>query len=230
MSSPKHNIGSLKERSLHAALKKWYARAGDNLEEQVDGSIIDIVRGDELIEIQTRNFSALRKKFTKLLENHKIRLIYPIPVTKWIVRVSERGKELSKKQSPKKGKLYEIFDEMLYIPEFINHPNFTLEVLLVRVEEIRCADGEGSWRRKGVSIKDSRLVEVTDSVLFTDKRDFTDFLPPNLVRPFSNKQLAASMNITAYRARRITYTLRKMEAIEIVDKKGKTLLFDITDD
>ena len=40
----KHLIGTLGERSLHSALKEWYALPGDQLEEEVDGFHIDIVR------------------------------------------------------------------------------------------------------------------------------------------------------------------------------------------
>jgi len=32
-------------------LKQWYARPGDQLEVELDGFIVDIVRGEQLIEI-----------------------------------------------------------------------------------------------------------------------------------------------------------------------------------
>ena len=50
-------IGLLNEKPLHASLKQWYARPGDRFEVAVDGFVIDIVRDDLLIEIQTRNFA-----------------------------------------------------------------------------------------------------------------------------------------------------------------------------
>ena len=49
---PANQISTFNEKPLHAALKAWYARAGDRLEVQVDGFIIDIVRDGLLIEIQ----------------------------------------------------------------------------------------------------------------------------------------------------------------------------------
>jgi hypothetical protein len=42
---PARKIGTLNEKPLHEALKKWYARPGDKFEVPVDGSIADIVRG-----------------------------------------------------------------------------------------------------------------------------------------------------------------------------------------
>ena len=38
----KQLVGTLGEKSLHAALKQWYKQPGDILEEMVDGFFIDI--------------------------------------------------------------------------------------------------------------------------------------------------------------------------------------------
>ena len=69
----KHLIGTLGERSLHSELKKWYAQPGDQLEKEVDGFHIDIVRGSLLIEMQTTNFSSIKSKLNKLAEKHPVR-------------------------------------------------------------------------------------------------------------------------------------------------------------
>ena len=48
----KHQIGTLGEKNVHSALKAWYARPGDELEVEVDGFHIDIVRGQLLVEMR----------------------------------------------------------------------------------------------------------------------------------------------------------------------------------
>ena len=60
----------MNEYSLHTAIKNWYSLPGDKFEVRIDDFIVDIVRDALLIEIQTRNFSAIKKKLKKLLENH----------------------------------------------------------------------------------------------------------------------------------------------------------------
>ena len=70
-------VGLLNEKPLHAALKAWYAQPGDRFEANVDGSVIDIVRGEPLVEIQTRGFSALKRKLEKLVVSHPVRLVFP---------------------------------------------------------------------------------------------------------------------------------------------------------
>ena len=147
-----HLIGTLSEKSLHAALKDWYAKPGDRFEENVDGFHIDIVRHDLLIEIQTANFSSLKRKLATLTERHRVRLVFPIALEKWIVRMGSDGITLlGRRKSPKRGLVYHLFKELVSIPELIKKRNFSVEVLLIQEEEIRHDDGRGSWRRKGPS-------------------------------------------------------------------------------
>src|SRR4030042_3559057 len=106
--SERSNIGILNERSLHSSLKDWYSLPGDEHEVRVDDFIIDIVRDDLLIEIQTGNFSSIRDKLQHLTQTHQVRLIYPIPIEKWIVRASASGDGIiRRRKSPKRGKMAE---------------------------------------------------------------------------------------------------------------------------
>jgi hypothetical protein len=157
-------IGTENERSLHAALKRWYARPGDELEAKVDGYIIDIRRGRELIEVQTANFAAIAKKLRKLLKKYCVRLVYPIAEEKWITRTTESGEFIKRRKSPKKGKPIHLFSELIRIPDLLAEDNLTIEILLIKEEEIWCEDGRGSWRRRGVTVQDRKLLEVTGCI------------------------------------------------------------------
>lgn len=220
------------EGSLHANIKEWYSLPGDRFEVKVDGYIVDLVRecpGNELllIEIQTGNFPAIRRKLQVLLQSRKVRLIYPVAKEKLIVKLDSSGRVTSSRRSPKEGQALDLFNELVRMPDIINHENFSLEVLLVKVEEIRCADGKGSWRRKGVSIKDRRLLDVCERHQYNTSADFVKFLPNDLPRPFSNKNLAHSLGRSIHVARKVSYCLKKMGVIKEVGKKGNELLFEI---
>jgi hypothetical protein len=91
MTASSPHIGTLGERSLHAALKEWYAEQGDLLEREVDGYVIDIVRGDLLVEIQTQNFAAMKRKVADLTGEHPLRLVHPIAAEKFIVKYGPDG-------------------------------------------------------------------------------------------------------------------------------------------
>ncbi len=51
-------INTYNEKSLHAALKVWYAGEEGRTEVPVDGYIVDVVLGEQLIEIQTASFAS----------------------------------------------------------------------------------------------------------------------------------------------------------------------------
>lgn len=214
------------EKSLHSSIKQWYAVPGDRLEVKVDKYIIDLVREDSLIEIQTKNFSAIGNKLRELVKYNKVMLVHPIAIEKYIVTTETCEEVVSRRKSPKKGKLTDLFDELVRIPDLISKDNFILEILMTREEEIRCKDGKGSWRRKGISIKDRRLVEVVEKITFKDKRDFSRFLPEELPENFTNKDLAKTLRVTVFKARKITYCFRKMDLIKEVGKFRNELVFE----
>jgi hypothetical protein len=217
-------IGTLREQQLHAALKTWLQKPGDAVEQKVDGYHIDIVRGDLLIEIQTGNFTKLRTKLAKLLDQNRVLLVYPVAETKWIVRQSKRGKELGRRKSPKRGRLEHLFDELMYIMEVVSHPNFRFLVLLTEQEEIWRNDGRGSWRRRHWSISDRRLLGVVGSKEFNSLGDYLSLLPANLPDPFTHRHLADALRAPVWLSTRMSYCLRKMGCLEERGKAGRAML------
>jgi hypothetical protein len=223
--SATNGIGTLQETSLHADLKNWAAQPGDRFEVKIDGFYIDIVRGEMLIEIQTRNFAMLRPKLYRLVEKHPVKVIYPIPVEKWIIRLDTDGNMLHRRKSPRRGRVEHVFLELIRIPHLISDPNFTLQVVFVRVEEIQVDDGRGSWRRRGRSIIDRRLIEVLGSVTFDKPADFHSLLPPALPETFTARELSAAMGGPVNLAQRMVYCLRQMGTINPAGKRGRANLY-----
>jgi len=218
------SIGTLRENSLHAALKAYYARPSDEIEAKLDGYYIDVRRGDTLLEIQTGSFSHIKRKLTKLLDEYLVLLIYPIPYEKWIVRISEENEPISRRKSPKRGQPVDAFRELLRIPHLLPHPNLTVELVLTREEQVLRDDGKGSWRRKRWSVYDRRLLDVVKQVRLASTTDYLALLPP-LDEPFTNKELANALRIRPNLARKITYTLTKVGWLEEVGKRRRAKLF-----
>ena len=218
-------IGELRERSLHAELKSWYALPRDRVEVPMDGYVIDLVRRGTLIEIQTRGFAKLKRKLTRLVHTHRVRLVFPIAKRKWIVTTDTRGQVLRRRLSPKRGAYRDLFAELIRIPHLMTDPNFTLDVLLVDVEEMRCADGRGSWRRRGISVLDTRLLDVRGRRRFRTPADLARLLPARLQEPFTNRALADAAGISPAAAGEMTYALRHMGALSVVGKRSRAYLF-----
>lgn len=228
-------IGTLHETELHAALKRHYARPTDQLEAKVGGYVIDIVRGeqdriDELIEIQMHNFSALRRKLPHLLEQHRVRLVYPIAQAKWITRVkANRRTVISRRKSPNRGALEDVFLELVSLPQLLAHPNFTLEVVLIHEEEVRCPRtrrGRGRWGKEWRVI-DRRLLKVVETIGFETPADLRRFIPPTLSLPFTSRDLAEALDRPVYLAQKMTYCLRQLGVVTVVGKRRGALLYEV---
>jgi hypothetical protein len=211
----------LAETSLHSELKRRLAQTGDMLEVPYDGFVIDIVRGDLLIEIQTRSFSSLRGKLVRLLKQNRVHLIHPVPLQKYIIRAGSDPGSQKKRRSPKRGRLEHLFNEMVYIPDLISHPNFSLEILLTTEEEYWENTGTGSWRRKGWQITDRRLLLIQESKVFASKEDYLALLPPGLPQPFTTLDLAAQAGIPRRLAQKMAYCLKVNQIIRLDGKQGR---------
>jgi hypothetical protein len=223
---PSH-IGSLNERPLHAALKTWYAQPGDKIEEQVDGYVIDIVRGALLIEIQTGGFSSIKRKLLDLVTRHRVRLVYPIAREKWIVKLAGDGQiPLSRRKSPKRGEYHHLFGELVSFPALMADSSFTLEVLLVQEEEQRHHVPGRAWRRRGWVTQERRLLQVLERRAFRTPQNLSDLLPPELPQPFTSLDISHALRQRRRLATQTAYCLREMGAISPVGKRGNTILYE----
>ena len=216
-------IGQLNEGPLHASLKQWYARPGDRFEVAVDGFVIDIVRDGLLIEVQTGSFASIKAKLTSLVPDHQVRLIYPIVQEKWIVRTAA-GDAISRRKSPRRGRWEDLFRELVSIPRLLSHPNFSLEVVLIRAEESRRFVGKRRWRRGGWAIEGRRLLEVLDRRVFDGLGHWRACLPEGL-ESFTTKDLAAASATSRELAQKMAYCLCKSGVIELSGRQGRANLY-----
>jgi hypothetical protein len=206
-------------------LKEWYAQPGDHLEVPLDNFVIDIVRDDLLIEIQTGNFSSVKRKVTALTYRHPVRLVYPIASQKWIIKLSRDGSPLGRRKSPKRGRVEELFRELVRFPDLILEGNFSLEVVLIHEEELRRHDERRRWRRGGWVTVERRLLEILESRLFETPGDISALLPEKLPQRFTTLDLAEALNGPRRLAQKMAYCLREMGEIVPVGKQNRSILY-----
>jgi len=220
-------IGLLNEKPLHASLKQWYARPGDRFEVRVDRFVVDIVRDDLLIEIQTRNFASINSKLCELTRSYEVRLVYPVVQEKWIVRSG--GDDAVRRKSPKRGRVEDLFRELVSIPQLLSNPNFSLEVLMIREEEMRRYEVKRKkWRGKGWVTEGRRLVDVVDRRLFEKSADWLAFVPDGL-QSFTTRDLASVADTRRELAQKMAYCLREAKMIELIGRQGRANLYRVPD-
>jgi hypothetical protein len=173
-------IGTLNEGALHAQLKNWYRRPDDRIERIVDGFVVDLVRGDLLVEIQTGSFAPLRRKLELLTRQQPVLLVAPVPLVRRIIRLSEEGKRLSARRSPRRGRPEDIFNRLVSIPSLLCRSHFELELLLTHQDEFRVYQHGKAFRRHGWVVTGRRLVSVEQCIRISSPDDAARLLPPNL--------------------------------------------------
>ncbi|MHA2250479.1 MAG: hypothetical protein ACXAD7_08955 [Candidatus Kariarchaeaceae archaeon] len=230
MVSKKSIIGTLQESSLHASLKKLYAQPGDRFEERVDGYVIDIVRENLLIEVQTRSFGSIKKKLWNLVKRHKVKLVYPIAEKKWIVKYDRNNNFIERRKSPKKGSPFDIVNELVSLPKILTHNNFEIELVMIYEDEIRKKDGKGSWRRKGWSISDHILMESIDTIQIQTPKDLMNLFPEKFPSKFTNFDLELLFNLPKHIIQKTTYILNKMGVINLIGREGRYKQYQLIKD
>ena len=218
-------IGELNEGPLHATLKSYYAANGGAVEVPMEGYVADAVRGGIIYEVQTGSFSGLQRKLSHLVTLGPVVLVHPIASNSTIVKVDESGEIISRRKSPKHGELINIVGQLVYIPQLINEPNLSVEVVLTDEEEIRTYDpnkrrGRGGWRVQARVLKD-----IVDSKRIGGVAELWDFVGDELKEPFTTKELAQALAKPVNIAQQMAYCLRHAQAVEIVGKQGNALLY-----
>jgi hypothetical protein len=222
------HIGTLREKPLHASLKRWYARTGDRVEVPVDGFVIDLVREDLLIEVQTRGFSSMKQKITTLLDlGHRVRIVHPIPIDKWLVKVDADGAVLSRRRSPRHGNPTDVFAELVSFPNLLADPHLEIDVILTNEEEYRRHTPDRSWRRKGWTIEERRLIDVVETLLISNTDDLTALLPTGLPDPFTTADLATKLGRPRRAAQQMAYCLRIADVIVAVGKSSNAVEYRV---
>ena len=85
MPAEQNGVGTLAEKRLHAALKRYYAPDSSCLEVPIGRYVADVFDGERIVEIQTRQFARLAGKLQFFLERYPTTVVYPMPRTRYLV-------------------------------------------------------------------------------------------------------------------------------------------------
>lgn len=215
---PPH-IGTLNEKPLHASLKTWISEPGDQFEVRIGRFVADIVRGSMIIEIQTGSTFPLKRKLHTLLKHHTVHLVIPIARQKTIISIDEAGNVISSRKSPKRGELLDVFHQLVNLRDLLGDANFSIEALLIHVEETRRPRTTRKRRWKDWEVHERHLIEVFDHVSFHHPGDFLAAIPSTLEEPFTTADLASAIGRPRRVAQEIAYCLRQMGALAVIDRK-----------
>jgi hypothetical protein len=218
------------ETSLHRELKERYAGAGAQVEVRRGRYRVDAISGGELVEIQHGRLGAISFKVAELLEDHTVRVVKPIVREKLLVKRRRKGGRVaSRRRSPKRGRLVDLFHDLVYFTKVFPHPRLSIEALLVDVEEYRYpGHGRRRWRRPGdYQVEDQRLLCIGDRLVLRTPADLIGLLGCELPGRFDTADLARLLGEPRFAAQRVAYCLRETGAVRVVSKRCNTLVYEV---
>lgn len=223
-------IGTLNEGPLHAALKASYLLDGGESEVRIGNFVADAVANGVTYEIQTGSFSGLGRKLGILADQGPVVLVHPIAASKTIVKLPVADDDIAKRRrSPKKGHISHIVAELVYLPRLLNHPNFSVEAVLVDEEEVRIYDPRRVRRRGGWRIHERRLLEIKDRLRIRSALDLYELLLEPLPSPFTTRDLAVALHQPTIIGRQMAYCLHHAGLIEVCGKQGRFVSYRAID-
>ncbi len=219
-------------------------------EEKFGQFICDIITKEEIIEIQTSNISALKKKIEFCInEKRKIRIVHPVIEEKTIITLDFSEEVISKRKSPKKQGIYSVLKGLTGIYKYLTDSFFTLEIIFITAEEIHLQTKEpvqtqNKSRRhlRNYINKEKKLVSINKKITLSTKEDYLNLIPENTPDHFTPPLLLSNLltknwpsdftktNIKAEcrNYRLLIWLLEKMNLIKKTEKTGKSWLYERT--
>lgn len=224
-----NGIGTLGEKTLHAALKAYYEPDAESHEIKIGRYVADIVGENGIIEIQTRSFDKLRKKLEAFLSVAHVSVVYPIAAVKQLIWIDpQTGKPSKPRKSPRKGVAQDVFQELYKIRPFLSHPNLSIRIALLEIEEYRCRDGWSADGKKGATRCDRIPSAFFQEIVLDTPSDYRQLLPKTLPSPFTAKDYQKAAGIRLPDARTALLLLYELGVVERIGKSGRAYQYIAT--
>lgn len=221
-------VGTLRERTMHAAIKLWLEEDTALHERSVSGSVADIRNECGIIEIQTVGLSRLRTKLRRFLDttDDQVIIVHPIAAEKRLFRLDGETGELSApRKSPKKGSFLSAYRELYGLCELVSEPRISVLLLLVDLDEYSLRTGPKRYRSSGLIRYERMPTALRDAVLLRTAEDHASLLPRELPGAFTSKELAFSAKLSPDEAQKALTVLSRVGAVRDAGKRGRCKLY-----
>lgn len=226
----KNLITTYKERSLHLALKKYFCPDSSLHEIKIGKYVADACDGETVFEIQTGNFSPLRKKLQFYLESTELNIIIirPIAQDRRVFWLDGATGELKKapRLSPRHEGLASGIADILYLKELLGNDRITFCFVMMEIDEARLLDGYGKQRKTRATSIDRMAGEIYSINYIKSAQDVADVLFPLLPDgEFDRSSLSKSLKINGLKLWSAQKLLIELGILKC-EKRGKKLIFE----
>lgn len=213
-------IGTLGEKSLHAALKYYFEPCPENHEQPLGGFVADAVGENGVIEIQSRSLFKLIPKLDAFLEACPVTVVHPLIGKKWVAWYTPEGVPVSRTRAPGKLRLTDAVPELYALKYMLDNPRFHFCICVVEAEEQRLLDGVGKDRKRRSTRLDRIPLALMQEVHFDCPADYMQLFPADVPEVFGSREIAQVGHMSRDTARILLNLLCYLELIQPAEQRG----------
>jgi hypothetical protein len=163
------------------------------------------------------------------LQRHQLRVVKPLIMRTRIAKIKQQGGPItSRRMSPKHGCVLDVFDDLIYFTRVFPHPNLTIEVPLIHIEQLRAPAKKRRRRRwqKDYQVQDVKLESMEGSIELREPSDLLDLIQlPDEMSSFNTADLAKSIDRPRWHAQQIAYVLRNTGALDQTSRNRSGIVY-----
>lgn len=222
-------IGTLAEKSLHRVLKYYYEPDAFRHEQPVGGFFADILNADGVTEIQTGSFFHINKKLGEFLKTERVTLVCPVIRRRRLIYIDGEGELSRPRVSPKKGRVEDVFRELVHILPRLGDGNLVICVPLVDADEYRLRrEKVRKFHDKGYDKLDLVPTALVSETVFKTREDYLRLLP-DLPEGFTAKELASALKLDIRTSQAMCRALTSAGALNR-ERVGRSYLYKVITD
>lgn len=227
--SENDGIGTLGEKKLHAALKRFYAKDAASMEVPIGRFVADVFDGERVVEVQTGQFARLVPKLRFFLERYPVTVVHPMPRTRFLTWTDPDTGESSKpRKSPLIGTPLSAFHQLYPIRDLLGVENLTVELLLFDLDEYRLLDGYGKARKKGTTLVERIPRGEPELIRLQMPADYRALLPKELPAEFTVPSVSKLLCLKGRKAYSAVHVLESLGIVEPNGTQGRATLYRLT--
>lgn len=213
-------IGTLGEKSLHAALKYYFEPCPANHEQPLGGFVADAVGEAGVTEIQSRSLFKLIPKLDAFLEACPVTVVHPLIGKKWVTWLEPDGTAASRSRAPGKRRLTDAVPELYALKYMLDNPRFHFCICVVEAEEQRLLDGYGRDRKRRSTRLDRIPLALLQEVHFDCPADYMQLFPADVPEVFGSREVAQAGHMDRDTARMLLNLLCYLGRIVPAERRG----------
>lgn len=228
-----NGFGTLREKRLHAAVKRYLCEDARFHEVKVAGTryLADVCIGQSLFEVQTGNLYPLFRKIAAYLEDpdRTVTVVRPLAVNRTLCWIDpENGTVTPPRKVGYHSRPAQLLSDLYPLRTLLRNPRLRVRLLLLEVVDFRLLNGWSGDRKRGAERYERVPTGLIDDRTFSRPDEYLDLFPDGLPERFPVRSFSGAIRLPRRDADRAVRTLEALGLVCPTGKEGRATLWSRT--